>query len=199
MKNLITSATVFLAAFSFSQTEELVSFQYQADSHVVAFEAVAYSPSSKSCFHHGKVESIVGNAINLKLSLDVNYQFVINHTQVVELTGNEIAQYAQRMEDLKMAESLQIPGLVFSVQVGAFESTRPNEIIAQYDDIKTEQIEGSGLVRYMIGNYSTGEEVLEFAESMRAAGFKDAFPVAYLNGKRISFTEANNPETAALK
>lgn len=80
-------------------------------------------------------------------------------------------------------------GLIFKVQIGAFRKPLPP---ASYKNITPLSAESSrpGWVRYCVGLFRTFEPANLVKLDMRATGFKDAFVVAYYNGKRISLNEA---------
>lgn len=43
-----------------------------------------------------------------------------------------------------------------------------------------------GLNRYVVGNYSKRSDAEARMKTMKAKGYKDAFVVAYKNGKRVA-------------
>jgi hypothetical protein len=46
--------------------------------------------------------------------------------------------------------------------------------------------------KYLLGNYKTMEEAFAEQRRLRKENFKDAFTVAFLNGKKISIKEAKD-------
>lgn len=80
-------------------------------------------------------------------------------------------------------------GLIFKVQIGAFRNPIPPETFKGISPITAETTE-SGLTRYTAGifkKFSTADQV---KEEIRGLGYKDAFVVAFLNGKRIPINQA---------
>jgi hypothetical protein len=80
-------------------------------------------------------------------------------------------------------------GLVFKVQIGAFRKPIPNEAFGGLSPVSGENTR-PGWIRYCVGLFRTFEPANLVKKAMRGQGFKDAFVVAYYNGKRISLGEA---------
>jgi hypothetical protein len=80
-------------------------------------------------------------------------------------------------------------GLVFKVQIGAFRNPIPQDLFKGMSPI-TGETTPQGFTRYTAGlftKYATADKV---KDEIRGLGYKDAFVVAFLNGKRISIAEA---------
>lgn len=88
--------------------------------------------------------------------------------------------------DEKMPE-----GLIFKVQVGAFKNPLPNDQFKGLAPI-VGQTTPNGYIRYMAGNFEKYESANAVKNDLRRLGYKDAFVVAYLNGKRITLSEASS-------
>jgi len=81
-------------------------------------------------------------------------------------------------------------GLVFKVQVGAFHKPIPDNTFKNLQPVSAETTR-PGWLRYCVGLFKTFEPANLVKKELRRTGYKDAFVVAYLNGKRISLQEAN--------
>ncbi len=80
-------------------------------------------------------------------------------------------------------------GLFFRVQVGAFAKPINENVYRDFSPITMENL-NKGLIKYMAG-YFTEEAVATIArDQIRQLGFKDAFLVAYCDGRRIPVYEA---------
>lgn len=87
------------------------------------------------------------------------------------------------------------PGVVFKVQIGAFNQEVPLEIANKFLKISKKGIKNykdeKGLTIYTVGNYSTYEEADKSRQEVATEGaLPDAFVVAYSDGKKISVEEA---------
>ena len=80
-------------------------------------------------------------------------------------------------------------GLIFKIQIGAFRNPVPAEIFKGMEPLIGETT-ASGLTRYLAGDFGAFEPANWAKNEVRALGYKDAFVVAYNNGKRISIPEA---------
>lgn len=80
-------------------------------------------------------------------------------------------------------------GLIYKIQIGAFRNPIPQDAFAGMTPL-TAETTPQGLTRYTAGiftRYSTADNV---KQEIRDLGYKDAFVVIFLNGKRISASEA---------
>jgi hypothetical protein len=80
-------------------------------------------------------------------------------------------------------------GLVYKVQIGAFKSPVAGEAFKEFSPITGENA-ANGWIRYTAGMFNSFENADRAKNTIRTAGYKDAFVVAYYNGKRISVAEA---------
>ena len=80
-------------------------------------------------------------------------------------------------------------GLVFRVQIGAFKTAIPNNAFKGLSPMNGETT-ASGYIRYTAGNFQKMEGATAVKNDLRGLGYGDAFVVAYLDGKRISISDA---------
>jgi hypothetical protein len=80
-------------------------------------------------------------------------------------------------------------GLVYRVQVGAFSKPISEEKFKEFKPVSGEKLP-NGVTRYLAGAFNSRESVAKAQQQIRAIGYKDAFPVAYCNGERITMEEA---------
>ncbi len=84
-----------------------------------------------------------------------------------------------------------IEGLVYRVQIGAFSKPVPDELFRGFAPISGEQIDGTSLVRYYAGYFNQFDNANSAKNDIRTMpNYKDAFVVAFYNGKKISIAEA---------
>ena len=86
-------------------------------------------------------------------------------------------------------------GLVYRVQVGAFRKPVPNEFFREFSPVSGDVLP-NGLTCYMAGYFNNVNTVSTAKNDIRSIGYKDAFIVAYCDGKRISFAEAKALESS---
>lgn len=80
-------------------------------------------------------------------------------------------------------------GLVYKVQIGAFKYPISDELFSDMTPISGETL-GNGMVRYMAGMFTQYANADAAKQQVRERGYRDAFVVAYMDGKRISLAEA---------
>lgn len=88
-------------------------------------------------------------------------------------------------------------GLVYRVQVGAFAKPIPEDLFKEFTPVTGEKLD-NGITRYLAGYFGNKQRVLDAQQDIRALGYKDAFVVAYCDGKRISLAEARQLEEQGL-
>lgn len=80
-------------------------------------------------------------------------------------------------------------GLIYKVQVGAFRKTLPANHFDQFAPLSGEKL-NNGITRYTAGLFLKFTSANDAKVAIRKKGYSDAFVVAFMNGKRISLTEA---------
>ena len=106
------------------------------------------------------------------------------------------SEYIVLNGDAKYSDANPIPidpampeGLVFKVQVGAFRNKIPQDLFKGIAPLQGESTP-QGFIRYTAGAFSGFEPANMAKREIRKIGYKDAFVVVYLNGRRISLGEA---------
>lgn len=80
-------------------------------------------------------------------------------------------------------------GLIFKVQIGAFRKPIPQNLFTGMTPITGERT-SQGFIRYTAGIFTKFNTADKVKNKVKAMGYKDAFVVAFLNGKRIPINEA---------
>jgi len=109
-----------------------------------------------------------------------------------------IVEHFERRETAIYSESKPIPvneklpeGLIFKVQIGAFKNAIPQNLFKGITPI-TGETTPQGYIRYTAGmfiNYTNADKI---KNEIKGFGYKDAFVVAFFDGRRISINEAKN-------
>ena len=81
-------------------------------------------------------------------------------------------------------------GLIYMIQVGSFKNSIPQNTFGGIKPITAEKTE-IGYMRYFAGEFSQFSSASLVKTQIRSMGFKDAFVVAFYNGKRITLNEAS--------
>ncbi|MCH2231120.1 MAG: SPOR domain-containing protein [Crocinitomicaceae bacterium] len=192
--------SVILINMSFDSLAQAKMLNYTLDANVAITDCkiVALKESDEI----GKVESISGSKINLRIHKDNAYRITVNSDKVFYIEYGAKSGFVQvdavRFTRRDVLASLAInpdeaaksePGLKYRIQVGAFSQDVALNSFMKLGELYTEEIDG-GITRYMIGSYMSNEEA-EIAEAkIKEMGFEGAFTVVCYNGKRVSFKEA---------
>lgn len=80
-------------------------------------------------------------------------------------------------------------GLVFKVQIGAFRRPIPMDAFSDLDPVAGESLD-NGVVRYTAGMFTRLDHANAARDKVRDRGYRDAFVVAYLDGRRIPIGQA---------
>jgi hypothetical protein len=97
------------------------------------------------------------------------------------------------LETLKSAsvECGKVPdkGTVYSVQIGNYKKLDLRESFDSNKGLRTEHFTGGNA--YMVGNFASLSEAIEFTKNMKKLGITDAFVTQYIDGERIIDFDAN--------
>ena len=108
-------------------------------------------------------------------------------------TGNETPVVKPTVTAQPQTREIE-PGIVFKVQIGAFNEEVPLETANKFLKISKKGIKNykdeKGTTIYTVGNYATYEEADRSRQEVASEGLPDAFIVAYSDGKKISVEEA---------
>jgi len=80
-------------------------------------------------------------------------------------------------------------GLIFKVQLGAFKNAIPQDLFKGISPI-TGETTPQGFIRYSVGIFVKFENADAVKKEVKGMGYKDAFVVAFYNGKRIPINDA---------
>lgn len=182
MKKIFLSVTLILAmtASSFAQMTKEEEKEW-------AHKIKALTPASYKQLVDEKsaVETI---ALKLKQENDVL------KAQVSDLNSKlKEAQAAQaaRKEDVSAAptNTMAAPGVVYKVQIGAFKNKDLSKYFENNKNFSGE-VDADGTKKYTLGAFPTYWEADNFKKYLREMGVKDAWVVAYKDGKRVELKDA---------
>ncbi len=111
---------------------------------------------------------------------------------VFDLAGNTPSRKGPIPLDPVMPE-----GVVYKVQVGAFRNPLPPEAFSDMSPLTGERAT-NGVIRYSAGLFTDAASAAEAGTKLRQRGYRDAFVVAYMDGKRVSLRAAALAERPAL-
>ena len=80
-------------------------------------------------------------------------------------------------------------GLIFKVQIGAFRNPIPQDLFKGFNPVTGERTQ-TGVIRYTAGFFKKFSIADQAKREIQTMGYRDAFVVAFYNGKRIPINEA---------
>lgn len=87
-------------------------------------------------------------------------------------------------------------GIIYKVQVGAFRNPISQDLFKGFAPLMGEKV-STGITRYTAGIFLDFANADEAKKGIRALGYKDAFVVAFKDGKRINVSEARDSKSEA--
>lgn len=97
-------------------------------------------------------------------------------------------QVEEASERIHIGEEMPM-GLLYRVQVGAFRKPLKSKMYAEFKPVTGEPIH-DGITRYITGYFGSLGTASQAKKAIRKLGYRDAFIVAYCDGKRISISKA---------
>ena len=79
--------------------------------------------------------------------------------------------------------------LVYRVQIASADKKNPLTSTQFKDVEKVDEYEEKSLIKYTVGNFNSSFEALKTQKDLRERGYKEAFVICFLNGKRIPLKE----------
>lgn len=116
-------------------------------------------------------------------------QLAAKENQLARLRSENQELEQQRQEvDATSRQGPNEKGVYFRVQVGAYERIDLSSRISQKADMKVE--DEAGIKKYTIGYFNDYWEADKFKRFIQMMGIRDAWIVAYRDGRRIDIKEA---------
>ena len=114
----------------------------------------------------------------------------------IKSSRNDVSAY-NASKPIPVGDEVKLPeGIIFKVQIGAFRNPIPQDLFKGFAPVSGERT-ASGITRYTAGIFTTFDKADQAKEEIRNLGYRDAFVVAFRDGKRISVSEALGQEGVA--
>lgn len=101
-------------------------------------------------------------------------------------------QTEQEKSEDNYADNYETPtakGVLFKVQIGAFKELDLREFFGNSENFSGE-VEEDGTMKYTLGTFTDYWQADKFKKYLRKMGVKDAWIVAYKDGKRVDIKDA---------
>jgi hypothetical protein len=104
-------------------------------------------------------------------------------------SGNNSVASSGGQQVAPVATINDLSGLIYTVQIGVYSKPVTADKLMNCDPLYAENLSG-GRIRYTTGAYSSLSSASQARRIAFEAGIRDAFVIAYQNGKRITLPEA---------
>ncbi|NQU87567.1 MAG: hypothetical protein HQ541_17575 [Mariniphaga sp.] len=131
---------------------------------------------------------------------DLKNQLILNDKEPKELETTLIVVepeifIQENQSEIIQKEEPETDEIKFKIQVGAYSRSLPDYINRLYKKLSLIRVidnytDDRGVTVYTTGNLTNFEDAVRLQAQVRQEGVKDAFVVAYKNGKRIKLSEA---------
>lgn len=163
---------------AFDETKDIAVNNINENSTSANGTAKDENPSNSTSVNETATAKTTGEkVVKLKTALDVSEKFEIQPQPVYSAS-----------KPIPVNEKLP-EGLIYKVQIGAFRNSISPDVFAGMTPL-TAETTPQGLTRYTAGIFTKFSTADKVKEEIRDLGYKDAFVVIFLNGRRISIAEA---------
>jgi len=198
--SLLNELGILRLEISFARTWGMNLFEQQATSNAIKLEKIAFGAPLPPVI----VKVIKENpVVRVEVKQDAGISKVEPTTNLAEpiLIKNDEPIAFQVVEQTPYDAQNPIPvnetypgGVIYKIQLGAY--SKPLEILSFKGmvPVSIEKADGAKVSKYYIGRFKKLAEAEKALPIVRSKGFKDAFVVAWLNGKSLPITRAQTME-----
>ncbi len=111
-----------------------------------------------------------------------------NEADIVAATSSENEASGKKGTKIQSQKTKVQKGVVFKVQIGAFRNKDLTKYLNRHKNFSGE-VDPDGTMKYTLGVFSDYWEADVFKKYLREMGVKDAWVVAYRNGKRANIKD----------
>ena len=197
--SLLNELGILRLEIAFARTWGMNLFEQEATSKAIRLEKVAFGnplppivvkianeePQVKT---EVKQETGISKVLNSKITMD---PILIKNE---ELSFDIVDQSPYDAQNPIPVNEENPKGVIYKIQLGAY--SKPLEITAFKGmvPVTIETVSGAKVSKYFVGKFNKFAEAEKSLPIVRSKGYKDAFIVAWLNGKPIPLTRAQSME-----
>lgn len=140
-----------------------------------------------------KIESLEAEIEDLRNQLAKEWKKADSLEAVLAEASNKVSELETAVNELEKASincgKVPSRGTVYSVQIGNYKVLDLRNSFNANKGLRTENYTGGNA--YMIGNFTTVQEAVQFAADIKKLGISDAFVTQYIDGNRMISFDAN--------
>ncbi|HRX30630.1 MAG TPA: hypothetical protein P5349_01965 [Tenuifilaceae bacterium] len=196
--SLLEELAINYLDLAFAKIWNLTLFEQQQISNIIKLERQLFGHPNYAEEPKKQKESVETTVTQVtpKLEKEADVEQPIDITVKSNLIPSEFGQSS----DIKYGKNNPIPfdkelpnGVCYKIQIGVFSTPRQPSFFKGFYPIAAENV-GKKLIKYYIGIFYTLQEANQALNNVKTKGFKDAFVVAWYNGKTISPNRAQSLE-----
>lgn len=199
--SLLNEIGILRLELAFARTWGMNLFEQQTTSEVIKLEKIAFGNPLPPVVNKVNKEDVVESKTETKKEIGISKVDTKGNITEPILIKNDEPLAFQIVEKSPYDAQNPIPvnepypaGVMYKIQLGAF--SKPLEIASfkGMTPVSIERVTGAKVSKYFIGKFKKFTEADKTLSVVRSKGFKDAFVVAWLDGKSIPITRAQTME-----
>jgi len=199
--SLLNELGILRMELAFARTWGMNLFEQQATSKVIKLEKLAFGSPLTPVVNKPEVVEVSQPKSEPKQDLGikkVDQKNVSNETIVIKEDEPLAFQISDKspydtQNPIPVNESLP-SGVIYKIQLGAFSKPLEISSFKGMNPVSIDRPSGAKVSKYFIGRFRKFAETEKSLTVVRSKGFKDAFIVAWLDGKSIPVSRAQSME-----
>lgn len=176
-----------------AKNTEAETFLQQLDKDLYEKAVTAYNQQNKTATTTNAVNTVIASNTNTVTSTETPIEVTQLVNEKNELKTEKVFEQA-KAPVYSSAKPIPInpklpSGIVFKVQIGAFRNPIPADLFQGFNPVMGETTP-NGITRYTAGFFKNFEGANQARREINGLGYRDAFVVAFCNGKRIPVEQA---------
>jgi cell division septation protein DedD len=152
----------------------------QENNEKVSISTIIESGDEKPQIIKQAESQVVDASIQFKPELNVEFQVV------------EVSPYSSN-KPIPVDEPL-VQGVIYKIQLGAFSNPKGIDWFKGITPLSAENVSGGKVTKYYAGKFSRLANAEKALSTIKGMGFKDAFIVAWHNGRTVALSRAQSLE-----
>ncbi|MHC1702631.1 MAG: hypothetical protein AB9846_01875 [Tenuifilaceae bacterium] len=177
-------------------------FEQQTTSNAIKLEKIAFGNPLPPIVGKTKKEDVVVEPIakpKEKISISkVDYNLVSAEPIMIKkdepLPFQVVDQSPYNAQNPIPVDEQFPSGVIYKIQLGAYSKLLDVSFFKGMIPVSGEKVSGGKVTKYYVGKFKTLTDAEQALPVVRSKGFKDAFVIAWLNGKTLPLTRAQTLE-----
>lgn len=204
--SLLNELGILRMELAFARTWGMNLFEQQATSKVIRLEKLAFGNPLAPVVTKAEIVEVIQPKSEVKQDITIkkvdqknvsSESIVIKEDEPLSFQVSDKSPY-DAQNPIPVNESLPA-GVIYKIQLGVFSKTLDVSSFKGMNPVSIERPSGAKVSKYYIGRFRRFAESEKVLAIVRSKGFKEAFIVAWLDGKSIPVSRAQSMEGVAPK